>query len=401
MTGRHDDRAEDRRELRRLPRRVKDVVDDTVDLLEDVGGIAWTVFDAVEDRVESAVEGRLGRERRRGHRRRPPRPGKSVGHSRADIDGTPLSTDDLEDERPSSSWAGERKDLWVPFLFMRANPGDLGSRPVIGPFWESPDIFIVPGVPPSTAPDVPQQLGQTALAGVDNTVYAHVWNFGHGKASEVIVEFFWCNPALGIGPGSATRIGEAVVSLGARGSHDSHKVVKCPAPWRATFVNGGHECLLVRAWDLPSDTLATPEWDASLNRHIGQRNIHVATAQELTEQPLTLHVGPLYGAPATVRVDRVQPNAMPWLQLHTGARGVFPPGAMPTGDPLLSPPSTIGGGPAGGQAADRHEVDGEGQQVALTTTDQDPVAGEAHVYRVSAQQGGQTVGGYTVVILGT
>src|SRR5439155_27311612 len=86
---------------------------------------------------------------------------------------------------------------------------------------------------------------------------------------------------------------------------------------------------------------------------------HVATAQELAAQPLTLHVGPLYGAPATVRDHRVQPNAMPWLQLHTGIRGVFPPGAMPTGEPLPSPPATIGGGPAGGQAAARHEVEGD------------------------------------------
>ena len=127
MTGRHvDDRAEDRRELRRLPRRVKDVVGDAVDLVGDVAGIAWTVFDTVEDTVESAVAGRLGRERHGGHhRRRPKRPGKSVGHSRGDIDGTPLSKDDLEHDRPSSSWAGERKDLCVPFLFMRANGGQL------------------------------------------------------------------------------------------------------------------------------------------------------------------------------------------------------------------------------------------------------------------------------------
>ena len=89
-------------------------------------------------------------------------------------------------------------------------------------------------------------------------MYAHVWNFGRGPAHDVIVEFFWCNPALGIGPGSATRIGEAWVALGARGSGSSHKVVKCPVPWVATFVNGGHECLLVRAWDETSGRAGHP-----------------------------------------------------------------------------------------------------------------------------------------------
>ncbi len=44
------------------------------------------------------------------------------------------------------------------------------------------------------------------------------------------------------------------------------------------FLNGGHECLLVRAWDYTSDALGNPPWDASLNRHIGQRNIHVVPA---------------------------------------------------------------------------------------------------------------------------
>ena len=51
-----------------------------------------------------------------------------------------------------------------------------------------------------------------------------------------------------------------------------------PDAWVPTFVNGGHECLVVRVWDETSDGLGTPPWDASLNRHVAQRNIHVAAA---------------------------------------------------------------------------------------------------------------------------
>jgi hypothetical protein len=157
-----------------------------------------------------------------------------------------------------------------------------------------------------------------------------------------------------------------------------------------------------------------PQWDASVNRHIGQRNIHVISApQMMTERliggsgppavtsPILLNVGPLYGAAAQVSVERVMPSAMPWLQLHTGVRGSFPTQAVPTGAIALSPASPIGGGLLTGQAGTSQHVDGgDDQQIAFTTTDAHPAPGEAHVYRVSARQDGQTFGGYTVVLLG-
>ena len=216
---------------------------------------------------------------------------------------------------PWNTWPGTRGDLYLPFLFMRANAGDLGARPVVGPFWESPDILLLAGVDPAVAPAVPPDLGQTAHAGKPNTLYAHVWNFGLAQAPNVVVEFYWCDPSLGIGATGAHLIGVTVVSLGARGSGRSHAVVKCPAPWFPTFVNGGHECLLVRVWDETSDGLGDPPWDAALNRHVAQRNIHVVAAGDqamhamarladqplLLPPPLTLQVGPLYGEPARGR----------------------------------------------------------------------------------------------------
>jgi hypothetical protein len=319
---------------------------------------------------------------------------------------------------PWNQWPGERPDLFLPYLFMRANAGDLGARPVVGPFWESPDVLLLAGVEPAVAPPVPPQLGDTALAGKPNTIYAHVWNFGLSGAPNVVVEFYWCDPSLGIGPGGAHLIGHTSLSLGARGSGRAHAVAKCPTPWVPTFVNGGHECLLVRAWDETSDGLGTPPWDAALNRHIGQRNIHVVAADggmhamamarigagaEITlptpMAPLTLKVGPLYGEPAQVAVTRAAPHAMPWLQLRTG-RGTFPTQAAPTGDALLGAATPVGGGPSAGGAATQQIVDTDDQQVTFTTADAAPAPGEAHVYRVTASQQGETFGGYTVVLLG-
>jgi hypothetical protein len=115
--------------------------------------------------------------------------------------------------------------------------------------------------------------------------------------------------------------------------------------------------------------------------------------------PLTLKVGPLYGAPATVAVERAAPHQMPWLQLHTGVRGQFPAQAMPTGAALLSAPRSIGTG-GGGALDTSHEVTGDDQQVAFHSDDAPPKPGEAHVYRVTASQEGQVFGGYTVVLIG-
>jgi len=254
------------------------------------------------------------------------------------------------------------------------------------------------------------RLGQVALAGKPNTIYAHVWNFGLAAASEVGVEFYWVDPSLGISPGSVHLIAQKCMTLGAKGSGKNHAVVKCPEPWTPTFVNGGHECLLVRIWDNPSDLPGEPKFDASINRHVAQRNIHVVgpgpkplgadVAPPTPGQPLVLKVGPLYGAPAKVAVERVSPHAVPWLQLHTGKRGVFPAMAAPTGVPTLSPPTTAGGGfPTAGDAA-QQDVHGDDQHVAFSTSDDVPAPGEAHVYRVSATQDGAIFGGYTVIVLG-
>lgn len=349
-----------------------------------------------------------------GHPGRPTRP-PGIDNGRLG-QGGPLTTGDINAPNVPGVWVGPRADMDLPFLFMRANPGDLGTRPVVGaPFWESPDIFILAGVTPALAPALPPALGQVALAGQPNTIYAHVWNFGKAEASEVVVEFYWVDPSLGISPGSVHLIGQTFMSLGAKGSGRSHAVVKCPEDWTPTYVNGGHECLLVRVWDNPSDLPGEPKFDASINRHVAQRNIHVvapvaahalmlgggalAPAPALS-QPLLIKVGPLYGAAAQVAVERVSPNSVSWLQLHTGKRGVFPAMATPTGVPALSPPTTAGGGFPIAGGASQQQVQGDDQQVAFTTTDNAPGPGEAHVYRVSATQAGVTFGGYTVVILG-
>lgn len=296
-------------------------------------------------------------------------------------------------------------------LFIRASAGDTGTRPVVGAFWESPDILIFPGVPPELAPDVPPDLGGVARANADNTVYAHVWNLGLNHAN-ALVEFYWFNPTLGFSEGNQHLIGFAFAELDPRGGARSHKLVKCPTSWRATFENGGHECLVVRVSDAQTDPLSDPPWDASQNRHVGQRNIHVMSAAEAAAKPtLAINVGPLFDTPAQVKVERAQTTTMPWLHLATNSRHVLPGTGVATGDVGITPPSPSGAGlpnlgvvpnpRAAGLIADGHGVTGDGMQVGFIATDGNPGAGNAHVYRVTGAQNGQPFGGYTVVILGS
>jgi len=252
-----------------------------------------------------------------GRPRRPP--GTSSGTAGP---GAVLTTGTINQPDQPGVWGGPRSDLQLPYLFMRANAGDLGVHPVVNaPFWESPDIFILAGVDPASAPDIPPALGQVAQAGQPNTIYAHVWNFGNASANEVLVEFYWVNPALGISADSVNLIAQTVTAIGAKGSGNAHVMVKCPEAWVPTFVNGGHECLLVRVWDNPSDLPGQPPFDASWNRHVAQRNIHVNARGMTTggalglkpagfalQQPILIKVGPLFGAPATVAVERVAPK---------------------------------------------------------------------------------------------
>ena len=314
--------------------------------------------------------------------------------------------------RGGNTWPGTRTQLFLPFLFIRATTGDCAARPIVGPFWESPDILILPGVSPADAPDLPpKDLGGVAKANADNTLYAHVWNLGQAAAYGALVEFFWFNPTLGFESKSAHRIGNTYVDLGPRSGPESHKLVKCPFSWKATYENGGHECLVVRISQPCTDPLSNPAWDASQNRHIGQRNIHVMTAAEAAAKPtIGINAGPLFGQPAQVAVARADTKTMPWLHLVTNSRTKLPGTANANGDVGITSPTPSGAGlpnlgalpdpRAVGLIGDSHGVNGDGQQVGFVATDSNPGNGNAHVYRVSGTQNGQPFGGYTVVVLG-
>jgi hypothetical protein len=168
---------------------------------------------------------------------------------------------------------------------------------------------------------------------------------------------------------------------------------------------------VVRVSSGTSDRLSGPPWDASQNRHIGQRNIHVMTAAEAAAKPtIGINVGPLFAQPAQVGVQRADANTMPWLHLVTMDRNRTLGTGAPNGDVGITPPTPAGTplpdlgavpDPRGaGLIGNSHGVTGDGRQVGFVATDGNPGAGNGHVYRVTGSQNGNTFGGYTVVILG-
>ena len=222
---------------------------------------------------------------------------------------------------PKGPRFGPRKDEYLPYLLVRADAGDRGNRPLTIPFWESPDIFVSPDLNANVAPDTPATLGGTAKAGVPNALWAHVWNLGRAPVYNARVEFYWFNPTLGFNEDAANLIGATYVDLGDRESGHAHRIVKCPETWVPTFVNNGHECLVVRIFEPLTDPLTPAPWNANSDRHVGQRNIAVVNASSPAELELHLSLG--CGIPpgkAELIVQEVNPTEFNWLAILENRR---------------------------------------------------------------------------------
>ena len=177
----------------------------------------------------------------------------------------------LHDHRPPARQDG----LW-PYLLIRAYVGDTGVRqPPVGFFWESPDIRVYQG-------DVHDPSSATPVLhpkpGVPHTLFVHVWNLGRLPALGVSVRAWWANPSFSFdssSPEPPHYLGGTRVNLGDRSSPDCHALVRIEGLWTPVVENGGHECLLAVATHVMDP--APGGFAASTDRHVGQRNVTLAT----------------------------------------------------------------------------------------------------------------------------
>src|SRR5215831_14148184 len=156
-------------------------------------------------------------------------------------------------------------------------------------------------------------------------------------AYRVRVEFYWFNPSLGITRADANLIGAAWIDLANRFTlypdwqqqtgpdgntyvtRGCHAIVRCPQTWVALFENGGHECLVVRAFEPMMDSTPPDQFSATADRHVGQRNIAVVQSSSPAGIDLPIALG-YPDAPADAEVDlRIDPpTSMEWLKVYTG-----------------------------------------------------------------------------------
>lgn len=308
---------------------------------------------------------------------------------------------------------GPRKNEYLPYLVVRANGGDRGSRPLITPFWESPDIFVAPNYEANSAPVIPPTRGGQACANAPNTLWAHVWNLGLAPVANARVEFYWCDPTLGFNASSSNLIGVAYVSLGNRYSGRAHTLVKCPSTWTPTYINGGHECLMVRFFEPMTDPLGPDKWDASNDRHVAQRNITVVNAASpaMLQIPLRLGCSTPPG-PAVVEVKAVKAESVGWLSVLSGKHESGLSNARKVKEIVgLMHPTMLRGGKsrpnlrgltaesASGFLQKRIEFErGCDELEVLLYLHVDGLnPGECRIYRVQQIVAGRVVGGYTVV----
>ncbi len=325
---------------------------------------------------------------------------------------------------------GPRKHEFLPYLLIRAASGDRGSRPVNGVFWESPDVLVAPNQDAATAPLMPTAAGGVAEAGKPNTLYAHVWNLGKSPVYRARVEFYWFNPSLALSRSAANLVGVTYVDLDSRFSlhpswtevntpygrwlsRGSHAIVHCPSTWEPAFVNGGHECLIVRVSDPILDPVPLEQFGGGSDRHVAQRNIAVVQAASPATLNVSLDLGwhPEPGV-ADVRVELAAPRSMEWLRIYTQRRdpGFIPPASSVTAG--LLPPSPKG---AARQALhlkpganprgllsprERFHLGCDRLEIALHASCKQLRRNEAQVVRVFERLDGHLVGGYSVVLIG-
>jgi hypothetical protein len=314
---------------------------------------------------------------------------------------------------------GPRKDEFLPYLLIRGAAGDRGTRP-IDPFWESPDIFVVPNQDAAMAPPLPATFGGVAQASAPNTLYAHVWNFGKAPVSRARVEFYWFNPSLGITQADANLIGATWVDLANRFTlfpswvainkpygqwmtEGCHAIVRCPVSWTPQFQNNGHECLVVRVFEPILDAISPSQFSAGSDRHIGQRNIAVVQAHSPAAIDLTLNLGyPAASAQAEVQVKTDAPATMEWLKLYAGSRNpVFNASTSSVTAGFSTPSPVIGVPPHIFQPHIKFHQKCHPLKVGFHAETPDLKPNEAQILRLRHLADGKVVGGYTVVFVKT
>lgn len=157
-------------------------------------------------------------------------------------------------------------------------------------WWDSPDIWPVPGSDPYGATGAP-------VAGDQAYVWARVTNTGRDDAVGVRVSFYWANPSVQMRFSTINLIGVSYADIAAGETQD----VLCLVPWNVVTVNGGHECLVVTA-QLPNDPPLPDIVDPPAYPNVAQRNLTVVSGLRKGDFRLTVTANALQRETKKVRI---------------------------------------------------------------------------------------------------
>jgi hypothetical protein len=261
-------------------------------------------------------------------------------------------------------------------------------------WWESPDIWVVPGSDPNGTPGTPI-AGQTAY------LWANVSNQGDVAVSQVQVDFWVANPSMQIRKSTSNHIGTSFADV----APGTTQQVLCLVPWNVTVINGGHECVVVEA-SSPADPLSPAPTDpdvldASAYPQIAQRNLSVATMMGMARHELILSVNAGARADKTVAVTAEVGAELPKDLLNSlGLRATRNVGAKQI-RAVLSQHSLCGAQSSGEvRSMQIHVPRGTSAPVYLNIAAAGRLAPEEYaVVRVFEREGDRTLGGLTVVVV--
>jgi hypothetical protein len=260
-------------------------------------------------------------------------------------------------------------------------------------WWDSADIWVVPGNDPNGPPGAP-------IAGTSNYLWGRVHNTGNSASNGVRVDFYWADPSGQIAVGAATQIGSAFADLPPGATQE----VLCLVPWIPVIVNGGHECLLAVAHGagdinplpdpLPNGFLFQP----TQHDQIAQRNVTVVLAARRA-QLLAIRVAALPRQARTVALHLEYGGELPEHLLATLGLGKLRPakaGLVKAG--LALTPHCNGTAPDE-QKLELNVPRGQAVPVYLNLHPATLPKGEYALLRVLETQDGKVMGGITYLVV--
>ena len=261
-------------------------------------------------------------------------------------------------------------------------------------WWDSADIWVVPGNDPNGAPGAP-------IAGTGNYLWGRVHNTGRSASNGVRVDFYWADPSGQIAVGAATAIGSAFADLAPGATQD----VLCLVPWVPVIVNGGHECLLAVAHG-PGDINPLPDplptgfpFQPLQHEQIAQRNVTVVLAARRA-QLLAITVAALPRAASRVDMQLDYGGELPARLLATlGLDKWQPAKEARLGAGLAHTPHCGADGP-GEQKLALDVPRGQALAVYLSLRADALPTGQYALLRVLETRDGKVLGGVTYVVIG-